>query len=60
MPSILIGLTTDIVFTPAEMRALAASLPNCEYREIASPLGHDGFLTEHRQLNNILTPFINE
>ncbi len=60
MPSILIGLTTDIVFTPAEMRALAASLPNCEYREIASPLGHDGFLTEHRQLNNILNPFINE
>ena len=60
MPSILIGLTTDIVFTPAEMRTLAASLPDCRYREITSPLGHDGFLTEHRQLNDILTPFINE
>lgn len=60
MPAILIGLTTDIVFTPAEMRALAASLPDCRYAEIASPLGHDGFLTEHRQLNDLLTPFINE
>lgn len=60
MPAILIGLTTDIVFTPAEMRALATSLPDCRYAEIASPLGHDGFLTEHRQLNNLLTPFINE
>lgn len=60
MPAIMIGLTTDIVFTPAETRALAEALPDCVYREISSPLGHDGFLTEHRQLNNLLTPFINE
>ncbi len=60
MPAILIGLTTDIVFTPDEMRRLAASLPDCRYAEISSPLGHDGFLTEHRQLNQLLIPFINE
>lgn len=60
MPAIMIGLTTDIVFTPAETRSLASRLPNCAYREISSPLGHDGFLTEHRQLNDILVPFINK
>ncbi|MCM1071184.1 MAG: homoserine O-acetyltransferase [[Clostridium] fimetarium] len=60
MPAIMIGLTTDIVFTPAETRSLASKLPNCVYREISSPLGHDGFLTEHRQLNDILVPFINK
>lgn len=60
IPAIIIGLTTDIIFTPAEMRALAASLPDCKYCEISSPLGHDGFLVEHAQLNNILNPFINE
>ncbi len=60
MPAILIGIKTDIVFTPAEMKTLAASLPNCIYREIDSPLGHDGFLTEYTQLNNLLTPFIND
>lgn len=60
MPSIVIGLSTDIIFTPHEMRALADALPNSIYKEISSPLGHDGFLVEHRLLNNILTPFINE
>ncbi len=60
MPAIMIGLTTDIVFTPAETRSLASRLPNCVYKEISSPLGHDGFLTEHRQLNDILVPFINK
>ena len=58
-PTIVVGLTTDIIFTPAEMRSLAASIPRAEYREITSPFGHDGFLVEHRQLNDILTPFIN-
>lgn len=58
-PTIVIGLSTDIIFTPAEMKKLAQSIPNAEYREITSPFGHDGFLVEHGQLNEILTPFIN-
>ena len=57
--TIVIGLTTDLVFTPAEMRALAAAIPGAEYREIDSPFGHDGFLVEHRQLNEILNAFMN-
>ena len=52
-----IGLSTDLVFTPPEMRGLAAKLPGSTYKEIASPLGHDGFLVEHGQLNAILIPF---
>lgn len=54
MPATVIGLTTDIIFTPAEMRRLAETLPNARYYEIASPFGHDGFLVEHEQLNRIL------
>lgn len=57
--TIVIGLTTDIIFTPAEMRTLASLIPRATYREISSPFGHDGFLVEHSQLNSILTPFIN-
>jgi len=45
MPVTVVGITTDIIFTPAEMRLL----------EIDSPMGHDGFLVEHVQLNRILT-----
>lgn len=54
-----IGLSTDLVFTPSEMRWLASALPGASYHEIDSPLGHDGFLVEHRQLNSILIPFFN-
>lgn len=55
-----IGLSTDLVFTPAEMRQLASMIPGCAYEEISSPLGHDGFLVEHGQLNSILVPFFRQ
>ncbi len=59
-PTLVVGITTDMVFTPSEMRALAAQIPGAAYREIASPFGHDGFLVEHEQLNALLYPFIRE
>jgi len=49
-----IGITTDICFTPDEMRNLTAMIPNAEYFEIQSQFGHDGFLVEHEKLNHIL------
>lgn len=57
--TIVVGITTDIIFTPAEMRSLAARIPGAVYDEIDSAFGHDGFLVEHEALNNILYPFIN-
>lgn len=53
-----VGITTDIIFTPAEMRQLHGMIRSSRYYEIDSPFGHDGFLVEHRQLNDILLPFI--
>lgn len=55
-----IGLSTDLVFTPAEMRQLASMIPGCAYEEVSSPMGHDGFLVEHGQLNSILVPFFRQ
>lgn len=57
-PVIVVAITTDIIFTPAEMKTLAAALPAATYSEISSPLGHDGFLVEKERLNEILKPFI--
>ena len=54
MPATVVGITTDMIFPPAEMRELAAMLPGARYAEIDSPFGHDGFLVEHEQLNDIL------
>ncbi|MBQ2727885.1 MAG: homoserine O-acetyltransferase [Alistipes sp.] len=58
--TILVGITSDIIFTPEEMRVLQQQIPESRYYEIDSPFGHDGFLVEHVQLNEILYPFINE
>ncbi len=57
-PAIVIGITTDIIFTPEEMKELTAALPNAEYFELQSEFGHDGFLVEHEKLNQILLPRI--
>ena len=32
--------------------------PGAVYGEIHSPFGHDGFLVEYNQLNNLLLPFM--
>ena len=57
-PTMVVGLTTDIIFPPAEQREIARRIPGAVYREISSPLGHDGFLVEHGQLNAILNDFL--
>lgn len=49
-----VGITTDIIFLPEEMRQLTGMIPGAEYHEIQSEFGHDGFLVEHQQLNSIL------
>lgn len=58
--TILVGIATDLVFTPSEMRKLHAMIPGSSFHQIDSPFGHDGFLVEHEQLNDILYPFMNE
>jgi len=57
MEVMVVGLSTDLVFTPAEMEELARMIPDANYAVISSPFGHDGFLVEHGQLNDILLPF---
>lgn len=56
--TLVVGITTDLIFTPDEMRLLARQIPAATYHEIDSPFGHDGFLVEHEQLNAILLPFV--
>ncbi len=56
--TLVVGITTDIIFTPAEMRRLHGQIPGSLYREIDSPFAHDGFLVEYEQLNALLLPFL--
>lgn len=56
--TIVIGITTDIIFPDSDMRRLASRIKNSSYSVITSPFGHDGFLVEHEQLNRILCRFM--
>ena len=53
-----IAIPTDILFPPVAVKSLAEGIPDSRYYEITSEFGHDGFLVEHRQLNNILKEFL--
>lgn len=55
--TLVVGITTDLIFLPEDMRRLADMIPDARYEEISSELGHDGFLVEHGQLDSILRIF---
>ena len=57
MPVLVVGITTDIIFTPDEMKRLASLIPRGVYCEIESDFGHDGFLVEHEALNRLIMNF---
>ena len=53
-----IGITTDILFPPAEQIFIAENIPGAEYKIIHSNYGHDGFLLEFEQIENIINDFL--
>lgn len=59
-PVKVIGIDTDHLYPVHEQRELAKLLKNGEYNEIKSSYGHDAFLIEFEQINEIITPFIKE
>lgn len=58
--SIVIAITSDGLFPPAEGKEWAQHIPNCQYHEIESRFGHDGFLLETNQITNILQQLENK
>lgn len=58
-----IGIDSDLFFLPEEIRQthreLSAVKENVHYYEIKSIHGHDAFLIEYAQLNEILSPIFN-
>ncbi|WP_282629525.1 homoserine O-acetyltransferase family protein [Empedobacter sedimenti] len=56
--TLVIGISSDILFPPSEQKFIANYIPNAEYIEIDSIFGHDGFLVELQELNIILKDFV--
>lgn len=52
--TLVVGITSDILFTTAEAEVLARHIPGAELATIESSFGHDGFLVEHVKLNALI------
>ncbi|MBS4021101.1 MAG: homoserine O-acetyltransferase [Dethiobacter sp.] len=59
---LLLGISTDLLYTPQEVRGLAVELRrhgvDASYREIQSPFGHDAFLIEFAQISRLINGFL--
>lgn len=53
-----IGISSDILYPPAEQKEIAAQISSADYAEIESEVGHDAFLIEFEQLEKIFSKFI--
>jgi homoserine O-acetyltransferase len=60
IPSLNVGISSDILYPAHEQRAIAAALPRAQYREIDSPDGHDAFLIAYDQLGPFVQEFLKE
>ena len=52
-----IGVSSDILFPPEELKFIAEHVPRSTYVEIDSPFGHDGFLVESDQIAQVVRNF---
>lgn len=57
---LLVGVDSDILFPPHEIRDIARHIQRARYREISSVYGHDAFLIEYKQLEDIIADYLYE
>lgn len=58
IPSLVIGIKSDGLFTYSEQEFLAEYLPNSRLEKIESPEGHDAFLLEFKLINRLILEFL--
>jgi homoserine O-acetyltransferase len=55
--ALIVGIPSDVLYTPEEIRELALGIPQAELAWIDSPHGHDAFLMEQEALNGLVRDF---
>lgn len=56
-PTLVVGITTDVLYPPIEQEELAELIPNTTLAWLDSPNGHDAFLIDMEELNNFVFDF---
>jgi homoserine O-acetyltransferase len=59
IPSLVMGISSDVLYPEVEPKQLAELLPDARYARIVSPHGHDAFLIEFPQVAAHLRRFLN-
>ncbi len=55
--TLVLGISSDVLFPPAEQQLLARHIPGAMYAEMDSHFGHDGFLIETAHITHFLERF---
>jgi homoserine O-acetyltransferase/O-succinyltransferase len=56
-PTLVVAISSDILYPPVEQEELAALIPNTELKGLESPHGHDAFLIDINVLNDLVIRF---
>ena len=51
MPSMIVSISSDVLYPPSEQLELASHMPNAQHHMIESPEGHDGFILETTKIS---------
>lgn len=57
-PTLVVGISSDVLYPPTEVQAGAALLPRAQYRELDSIHGHDAFLMDPGPLPTLVSAFL--
>ncbi|AFK04785.1 homoserine O-acetyltransferase [Emticicia oligotrophica DSM 17448] len=57
--TLVIGISSDVLFPPEEQEFIANQIPNARYALIDSMYGHDGFLIEFEAMSETIKGFFN-
>ncbi|UOG74424.1 homoserine O-acetyltransferase [Hymenobacter tibetensis] len=55
--TLVVGISSDVLFPPAEQQLIARHIPGALYAEMDSRFGHDGFLIETAHITHLLERF---
>lgn len=56
--TLVVGIDNDILFPTDDQKEIARHIPNAKYAEMHSDFGHDGFLLEWQQLQEVIGEFV--